>query len=56
MTHKTIPPEKRREAGVSDSLIRLSAGLEDAEDLIKDLEQALKKEVPAVKYSIINQQ
>jgi cystathionine beta-lyase len=37
MTHKTIPPEIRRAAGVKDSLIRLSAGLEEAEDLITDL-------------------
>jgi cystathionine beta-lyase len=41
MTHKTIPEEKRHAAGVSDSLIRLSTGLEDAEDLIDDLRQAL---------------
>ena len=41
MTHKSIPAEKRRAAGVSDSLVRLSVGLEDAEDLIADLEQAL---------------
>ncbi len=37
MTHKTIPPEIRRAAGVQDSLIRLSVGLEEAEDLITDL-------------------
>ena len=37
MTHKTIPPDIRRAAGVSDSLIRLSVGLEDPEDLIADL-------------------
>ncbi len=37
MTHKTIPAERRRAAGVNDSLIRLSAGLEEAEDLIEDL-------------------
>jgi cystathionine beta-lyase len=41
MTHKTIPAEKRRAAGVADSLIRLSVGLEEAEDLVKDIEQAL---------------
>ncbi|MBL7764150.1 MAG: cystathionine gamma-synthase [Chitinophagaceae bacterium] len=41
MTHKTIPAEKRRASGVADSLIRLSVGLEEAEDLINDLEQAL---------------
>ncbi|MFL5811695.1 MAG: PLP-dependent transferase, partial [Flavisolibacter sp.] len=40
MTHKTIPAEKRRAAGVADSLIRLSVGLEEATDLVKDLEQA----------------
>lgn len=40
MTHKSIPAEKRKAAGVADSLIRLSIGLEEAEDLIRDLEQA----------------
>jgi cystathionine beta-lyase len=43
MTHKTIPAERRKAAGVADSLIRLSAGLEDEEDLIADLRQALDK-------------
>lgn len=43
MTHKSIPAEKRRAAGVSDSLIRLSVGLEEADDLIADLEQAFEK-------------
>jgi cystathionine beta-lyase len=41
MTHKSIPADQRRKAGVSDSLIRLSVGLEEADDLIADLEQAL---------------
>lgn len=41
MTHKSIPTEKRRAAGVSDSLVRLSIGLEEAEDLIQDLQVAL---------------
>lgn len=40
MTHKSIPAEKRKAAGVADSLIRLSVGLEEADDLIRDLEQA----------------
>ncbi|MBC9929345.1 trans-sulfuration enzyme family protein [Chitinophaga qingshengii] len=40
MTHKSIPAEKRKAAGVSDSLIRLSVGLEEATDLLADLEQA----------------
>ena len=43
MTHKSIPVEKRQSAGVADSLIRLSVGLEDADDLVKDIEQALNK-------------
>jgi len=41
MTHKSIPAEKRRAAGVADSLIRLSVGLEDAQDLVNDIAQAL---------------
>lgn len=47
MTHKTIPAERRRSSGVADSLIRLSTGLEDAEDLIADLGQALDRVVAA---------
>jgi cystathionine beta-lyase len=43
MTHKSIPAEKRRSSGVADSLIRLSIGLEDAQDLLNDLEQVLSK-------------
>ena len=43
MTHKSIPVEKRRAAGVADSLVRLSVGLEEVEDLIADLEQAFVK-------------
>lgn len=41
MTHASIPREDRLKAGLSDSLIRLSVGVEDAEDLIADLEQAI---------------
>jgi len=44
MTHKSIPAETRRAAGVADSLIRLSVGLEEVEDLIADLEQAFIKQ------------
>ena len=44
MTHKSIPAEKRRAAGVADSLIRLSVGLEEVEDLINDLELAFAKQ------------
>ncbi len=42
MTHASIPKEIREQSGVVDSLIRLSVGIEDAEDLIQDLEQALR--------------
>ncbi|AWG25639.1 trans-sulfuration enzyme family protein [Flavobacterium kingsejongi] len=45
MTHKSIPAEKRYQSGVTDSLIRLSVGLEDAEDLIADLKQAFASAV-----------
>lgn len=41
MTHGSIPAEKRGAIGISDSLVRLSAGIEDGDDLIADLEQAL---------------
>ena len=41
MTHASIPRAERIKNGLSDSLIRLSVGIEDAEDLISDLEQAL---------------
>jgi cystathionine beta-lyase len=41
MTHKSTPVDQRRAAGVADGLVRLSVGLEDAEDLIQDLAQAL---------------
>ncbi len=53
MTHKSIPVEKRRLAGVSDSLIRLSIGLEDVEDLVIDLEQALEKTKKGVKQKVL---
>ena len=43
MTHAAIPKEEREKTGVVDSLIRLSVGIEDAEDLIQDLKQALDK-------------
>jgi len=43
MTHKSVPVEKRHQSGVKDSLIRLSCGIEEAEDLIADLQQAFVK-------------
>ncbi len=49
MTHKSIPSDKRKAAGVADSLIRLSVGLENADDLIIDLKKAFEK---TNKYSL----
>jgi len=43
MTHAAIPKEEREKSGVVDSLIRLSVGIEDIDDLIHDLTQALEK-------------
>jgi cystathionine gamma-lyase len=42
MTHASVPEEQRRTLGISDGLIRLSVGIEDTDDLIADLEQALE--------------
>lgn len=50
MTHKSIPAEKRRAAGVADSLVRLSVGLEDVQDLINDIEQAISGQQSAFRY------
>jgi cystathionine beta-lyase/cystathionine gamma-synthase len=41
MTHASVPPERRKAIGLSDSLIRISAGIEDLKDLEADLHQAL---------------
>lgn len=41
MTHASVPKEEREKAGLSDSLIRLSVGIEDSEDLMEDLNQAI---------------
>ncbi|MDP3735924.1 MAG: cystathionine gamma-synthase family protein [Hyphomonadaceae bacterium] len=42
MTHSDVPPESRKRLGITDSLIRLSIGIENPDDLIADLDQALK--------------
>jgi len=41
MTHASVPAELKRKMGLTDSLVRLSVGIEDVEDLIADLDQAL---------------
>ena len=43
MTHSGVPEEVRRRLGISDSMIRLSVGIEDAQDLVEDLRQALEQ-------------
>jgi cystathionine beta-lyase/cystathionine gamma-synthase len=42
MTHVSMPEEARRQAGITDQLVRLSVGLENVQDLIEDLDQALE--------------
>ena len=41
MTHASIPKETREQSGITDSLIRLSVGVEDTEDILDDLRQAI---------------
>jgi len=43
MTHASVPPEERRQLGITDGLVRISVGIEDVEDLIADLDQALAR-------------
>ena len=43
MTHASVPPEERRRIGITDGLVRISVGIEDVEDLVTDLEQALAR-------------
>jgi cystathionine beta-lyase/cystathionine gamma-synthase len=43
MTHASVPPDVRQQIGITDGLVRISVGIEDAEDLIADLDHALAK-------------
>ena len=43
MTHASVPPERRAAIGITDGLVRISAGIEDIADLLEDLEQALAR-------------
>ncbi|MFO0973628.1 MAG: cystathionine gamma-synthase [Phycisphaerae bacterium] len=52
MTHASIPREEREARGVTDGLIRLSVGLEDADDLIADLEQAMQPATQTTRVSV----
>ena len=47
MTHAAIPADIRKEVGIVDELIRLSVGIEDVDDLIEDLKQAIENSVKA---------
>ncbi len=42
MSHRALPPHARAQAGITPGLIRLSVGLEDVDDIIADLEQAMR--------------
>jgi O-acetylhomoserine (thiol)-lyase len=46
-THRQLTPEQQRAAGAGPEVIRLSIGIESVDDLIADLDQALRKAVPA---------
>lgn len=50
MTHASVPEKERVVLGISDTLIRLSVGLEDEVDIIEDLEQALSAAVSNIQY------
>jgi len=43
MTHFSVPPETRAKLGIADTLVRVSCGIEDVDDLIEDLKQAFDK-------------
>lgn len=45
MTHREVPVEKKLALGITDGFLRFSVGLEDPDDIIEDLDQALKKTV-----------
>lgn len=46
MTHASVPLEDRIKLGIGDNLVRLSVGIEDVDDLVQDIDQALKKAIP----------
>ena len=43
MTHASVPEAKREQLGITDGLVRISVGIEDVEDLIEDVDQALNR-------------
>jgi cystathionine gamma-synthase len=52
MTHASMAPDARRKAGISDALLRVSAGIEDGADLCEDLEEALVRAQHASKRKV----
>ena len=50
MSHASIPADVRAARGLPDDLVRISAGIEDAEDLIADLDQAMNKAMAAIGF------
>jgi cystathionine beta-lyase/cystathionine gamma-synthase len=47
-SHREMSPARRRKAGISDGLIRISAGIEDVHDILNDLQQALDAATTAI--------
>jgi cystathionine beta-lyase/cystathionine gamma-synthase len=43
MTHASVPPEERNRLGITEGLVRISVGIEEVEDIIADLDQALQR-------------
>jgi cystathionine beta-lyase/cystathionine gamma-synthase len=52
MTHASVEPERRKKLGIQDSLVRLSVGIEDVDDLLADLEQALSSVAAGLQESV----
>ena len=53
MTHASVPKDQRDVLGIGDNFVRVSIGLEDADDLIEDLNQALVKAVILFYYNLL---
>ena len=50
MTHASVPAERRQAIGITDGLVRISAGIEDIDDLLEDLAQALDAVLGPFRY------
>ena len=56
MTHASVPESERNELGISDTLIRLSVGVEDEEDIIADIKQSLEAAQKVNNWSFLSRQ